>query len=278
MNGLLKRTTVGLTLAGLLLMSAMPAMAADHESRIRVLHASPDAPAVDVYLNDEIVDALTNVPFGVISDYLTVPAGDHNVKVYPTGDTTTAVIDADVTLDANTSYTVAAINEVASIQPEIFVDNPALDYDKALVRVVHLSPDAPGVDVAPDGADPADAVVMNLEFPNATDYLALDAGSYDLEVRLAGTDTVALQLDPLSLEAGTAYSVFAIGSAGDPPLGDNALTALVAVDGRAMPDTSMATEPASTGALPLMLIVALTVGAATFVLLVGRGRLASTTR
>ena len=59
------------------------ASASDH-AMVRVLHASPDAPAVDVYLDDAKVDALTNVPFGTISGYLEIPSGDHNIKVYAT--------------------------------------------------------------------------------------------------------------------------------------------------------------------------------------------------
>ena len=272
MKAFIKRTTVTATLTGLLLMSALPVAADDH-ARVRVLHASPDAPAVDVYLNDEIVGALTNVPFGVISDYLTIPAGTHNVKVYLTGDTTSPVIDADVTVEANGAYTVAAINPVASIQPAVLVDNPAVNSGEALVRVVHFSPDAPGVDVAPDGSEPADAVVQNLEFPDDTGYLGLPGGSYDLEVRLAGTTDVALQLDPLSIEAGNAYSVFAIGSAAADPLGGNALTALVTLDAQALPDSSTV-RPIQAG-LPVALIASLMLGIATFVLVVSRGRFAT---
>ena len=81
----------------LLLAIAIPATAAD-AARVRVLHASPDAPNVDIYLDDTKVDALTNVPFKAISAYLSVPSGAHNVKVVPTGGTVTdAVIDAGVT-------------------------------------------------------------------------------------------------------------------------------------------------------------------------------------
>ena len=50
----------------LFLAVAIPATAAD-TSRVRVLHASPDAPNVDIYLDDVKVDALTNVPFKTIS-------------------------------------------------------------------------------------------------------------------------------------------------------------------------------------------------------------------
>lgn len=39
------------------------------------------------------------------------------------------------------------------------------------------------------------------------------AGSYDLEVRVAGTSTVALELPGVTLESGKTYTVFAVGSA-----------------------------------------------------------------
>src|SRR5688572_8134384 len=82
--------------AGVLTLSLAGVATAADTAQVRVLHASPDAPAVDVYLDDTIVGPLTNVPFGTISGYLEVPAGDHNVKVYATGSTTDPVIDADV--------------------------------------------------------------------------------------------------------------------------------------------------------------------------------------
>ena len=37
----------------------------------------------------------------------------------------TAVIDADVSVDAGMAYTIAAINPVVSIEPKVLVDNPA---------------------------------------------------------------------------------------------------------------------------------------------------------
>ena len=216
--------------AGILTLSVAGVATAADTAKVRVLHASPDAPAVDVYLDDTIVDALTNVPFGTISGYLPVPAGDHNVKVYATGTTTAPVIDADVTLAAGASYTIGATGAVASITAQVLQDKPSPDCDGASVRVVHFSADAPAVDIATAGSDPADAVVKNLEYPNATGYVALPAGSYDLEVRLAGTTTVALDLPDVAVEACNAYSVFAIGSAATPPVGDNALQVAVAVD------------------------------------------------
>lgn len=268
MNSIFKRTAAVVGLVGLLVLSASP-VAAQDGARVRVLHASPDAPAVDVYLNDTIVDALTNVPFGTLSDYLTIPAGDQNIKVYATGTTMDPVIELDATVDAGMAYTIAAVNPVASIDSAVFVDDPSLDYEMAMVRVVHLSPDAPNVDIAPDGADP---VVSNLAFPDATDYLALPAGTYDLEVRVAGTDTVALQLDPLDLMGGRAYSVFAIGSAAEEALGGNALDAIVALDAETLPDTAAIDETTVGGFSLMTMALLLAIGAAAFAIFAVAGR------
>jgi hypothetical protein len=272
-----KRSIGILAATALLAISALPALAADN-AQLRVLHASPDAPAVDIWINDAVVDDLTDVPFGTLSDYLEVPAGDYNVKVFAAGTDTDPVIDANVSLSAGKAYTAAAIGEVAAITAAVFEDGGMDASDKAMARVIHLSPDAPAVDVAPDGADPADAVVKGLEFPDATDYLALDAGSYDLEVRLAGTTDVALQLDPVDLEAGMAYSIFAIGSAAAEPLGGNALQILIGIDPTMLPDSAMgAQEMAATGA-PILLVAGL-LGVAAFALtLVSRRRVEVTNR
>ena len=273
MTRLARSALAGLTIFTLLLLSAMPALAND-DARIRVLHTSPDAPAVDIWIDGQVVDGLTDVPFGTISDYMAVPAGSYNVKVFATGTDTSPVIDANVAVEANMAYTIAATGALADITPTILVDDPTLDYDSAQVRVVHFSPDAPAVDVAPDGAEP---VFSNLAFPNDTGYAALPAGTYDLEVRVAGTMDVALQLDPLMLAGGNAYSVFAIGSAAAEPLGGNELSVLIASDGILLPDSSTAIGQVPQPD-PLPLIAAALLGIATFSLIIGRSRFAVPTR
>jgi hypothetical protein len=240
------RRIARVAIAGSLLLSVAGPVSAADTALVRVLHASPDAPAVDVYLDDTIVGALTNVPFGTISGYLDIPAGAHNVKVYATGTSTGAVIDANVTVAAGQRYTIAATNAVASIEAQVIEDNPTPSCATAQVRVVHLSADAPAVDVATAGAAPADAVVKNLAYPSAATALDLPAGTYDLEVRLAGTTTVALALPDVAVEACNSYSVFAVGSSATPAVGGNALRVVVAVDATATPAaTPAATAPAT---------------------------------
>ena len=66
-----------LMVLGLALMMALalaaPALAQGAgQAQVRVAHLAPDAPNVDVYVNDEPV--LTDVPYTTISDYLSLPA------------------------------------------------------------------------------------------------------------------------------------------------------------------------------------------------------------
>lgn len=198
---------------------------------VRVAHLSPDAPNVDVWINGAKVEALINVPFKAVSKYLSLPAGEITVWVVPTGKTEPKVVDAKLKIEAGKMYTVAAtglLSPAAGQQkfaPVVIVDTlPTLASGKTAVRVVHTSPNAPAVDVALKGGA---VLIPALAFPKESSYLVLDGGSYNLEVRAAGTTTVALPLDGVKLEAGKIYTVFAVGLLGDAksPLG-----VVVAVD------------------------------------------------
>lgn len=98
--------------------------------------------------------------------------------------------------------------------------------DVAYIRVSHLIPDVPGVDIHVNGGD---AVITNLEWPNINDanYLEVPAGTYDFQVSLAGqgADNAAIEIVGLPLDAGTYYTAMASGS-----LGAGDLSALALVD------------------------------------------------
>lgn len=218
--------------AMLALLAAAPVAAAEGDAHVRVLHGSPDAPSVDVFVDGAKVDALSGLEFGDLTDYVALPGGTYAVKVCATADATVCPIDVPaLAVSDDTKYTIAATNVLASIEAQVLVDAPSPTEDKTQVRVVHFSADTPAVDVLTQ--DGSATVVDNVAYPNATGYLSLDAGSYDLKV-CADADNTVCPLDPgaLDLAAGRSYSVFAIGS-----LAGETLTAAVGVDGVAAPAT-----------------------------------------
>ena len=182
------------------------------QAQVMVVHASPNGPAVDVRVNNTV--ALSGVTYPNNSTYTGVNAGSTNIKVSPAG-TTTNVIDANVTLAANTNYSVFAIDSVAKIKAAVVTDNlTAPAAGKAHVRFFHFSPNAPAVDIAVMGGP---VLFSNRTFNDQSGNTALanftpvDAATYNLEVILAGTNTVVLSVPNVPITAGKIYTVFAKG-------------------------------------------------------------------
>jgi hypothetical protein len=177
-------------------------------AQVSVVHASPDAPAVDIYLND--AEVLSDVTFFTASDYLEVPAGDQRIRVVPAGASPDeAVIDGVFTFSANGAYTVAAIGTLANIRAVSFDDDlSSTPAGEARVSVFHFSPDAPAVDVKL-----ADGTVLfsNLAFGSGVEG-TVPAGTYDIIVTPAGaSEPVVIDLPGTTVEAGNLYNVYATG-------------------------------------------------------------------
>lgn len=220
---------------------------------VRVAHNSPDAPAVDVYVAGK--KTLSNVPFGAVSDYLSVPGGTYAIKVLPAGAAAdaTGVIEANVTVEGGRAYTIAAMGKLAAIGPVVLSDDrSAPGAGKARVRLVHASPDAPAVDVAVKGGP---VLFSNIAFKAASAFGEVAAGTYDLEVRAAGTTTVALAVPGVKLEAGRTYSVFALGLLqGQPALKAQPVVDATATNAPGMPRTGLGGAAPTELPLSLMLV------------------------
>jgi hypothetical protein len=189
------------------------------EARVRVVHASPDAPNVDVVVDGATV--LSNVPFGAASVYLPVDAGNRQFQVRPAG-SSTAVIDANQDLDDGNDYTIIASGLVANISALALRDDNAVPAaGQVRLRVVHGAPSAPAVDVyvtAPGAdLDAATPTLTSVPFGAASDYLEVPAGNYQVRVTVAGTRTVAIDTGTLSLAAGEVRTAIALDAPGGGP-------------------------------------------------------------
>ena len=185
-------------------------------AQVRVVHASPDAPNVDVLVDGTV--ALANVPYRTASSYLEAPAGSRNLRVRPTG-TTTVVIDANANLAASGAYTVLAAGRVASLAPLVLQDDltaPAAGNIK--LRLVHAAPSAGNVDIyvtAPT-TDLATATptLTAVPFRTASAYLQVPAGTYRVRITPAGTKTVAIDVNNVALTAGQIRTAVALDAPG----------------------------------------------------------------
>ena len=206
MNKMLMIGALSLTAAGAQTMNMKNA-------EVRVVHASPDAPAVDVYVDG--MRTVANAAFKAVTPYGDVPAGKHHVVITVAGDKDKKVIETDVDLKAGTYYTVAATGKVADLKLSVFTASGLnMNKGKAQLNVYHLSPGAPNVDVL--AVDMGNAkVVNNLAYGKKSTVLVNPMGVNVNVVPSGKMEPVVANLKGISVAGGKSYSVFAFGIVGE---------------------------------------------------------------
>ncbi|WP_051531523.1 DUF4397 domain-containing protein [Clostridiisalibacter paucivorans] len=187
----------------------------EKSSYMRVLHASPDAPPVDVYLNDTLL--VEGLPYKRFTEYIALVPGIYNIKVFASGTRRNPVIDTEVDVFPNSNYTVAATGLLEDIKPMVINDTAMmLPSGKAQIKFVHLSPDAPAVDVlTSDGT----ILFRNIEFREVSPNRMIDPNRYTLQVRPSGGNRVVLTVPNVNIRPNRYYTVYAVGEvSGEAPL------------------------------------------------------------
>lgn len=175
-------------------------------AQIRILHASPNTPAVDIYVNGQRI--VQNITFKQHSNYVSLPQGQYRIDVYPTSTQSAPLFSAIVPAMGGYIYTIAAAGDIAKLQLLSFADGTYLPYGKAKIRFTHLSPDAPAIDLAMKDSD---ILFANVPFKQATEFLEVSPGGADLDVHVAGMKNVILSLSDVKVEANKIYNIYAIG-------------------------------------------------------------------
>ena len=191
----------------------------NNSSLVRVFHAAPQAPNVDVYVNDQMV--FSNLAFGDFTRYVYLDEGEYNVSVYLAGQKDRPVINQMVDVPSQQIFTIAATGNLDNLGllviPDKVSKSPSQNYSS--IRIIHLSPNAPGVDILVDG----DTLFEDISFGEGTDYVDLNPGTYNVNVVLNTDKSVVLPLK-VTLNPDKIYTIYIIGN---PPT----LQAVQVVDG-----------------------------------------------
>ena len=197
-------------------------------ARLQIVHASPDAPAVDVRVNGDVL--IPGLEFPNATGFVEVAPDTYSVSVTVAGNPgAIAIGPVDLTFEPGVRYSVLAVNELAAIEALILDDDSRNVATNAKVRIVHASPTAADVDiyVTAVGADINNEAptLENIPFKANTGFLALPAGDYDVTVTPTGTKTAAIGPATISIADGGIYTAIAR----DPLPGEAAL-GLIALD------------------------------------------------
>ncbi len=127
-----------------------------NQALVRVVHASPDAPPVDVAVQGGQV-LFSNVGFPSASGYITVPAGTVNLEIRQAGTSNVVRSVPNVTLNGATVYSIFAIgllNGQPSLSALPVVDAPPIQTCQTLVGAAAQATGTPSVTGTPQTATP----------------------------------------------------------------------------------------------------------------------------
>lgn len=179
----------------------------NNSSLVRIFHAAPQAQNIDVYVNDQMV--FNDLAFGDFTKYVYLDEGEYNVSVYVAGQKDRPIINQMVDISSQQIFTVAATGNLDNLGllviPDKVSKSPSQSYSS--LRVIHLSPNAPGVDILVDG----DTLFEDISFEEGTDYVDLNPGTYNVNVVLNTDKSIVLPLK-VTLNPDKIYTIYIIGN------------------------------------------------------------------
>jgi hypothetical protein len=183
-------------------------------SMLRLLHGSPGVENVDIYVNGNRV--LRDFSYKSNSSHMQLQPGKYQIDIYPAGESVSTVISKKISVEPGRIYTAAIAGPANNLRLLTFEDSPQTPVGETKARFIHLSPDAPAVDITGKNGD---VIFPNVSYKQATTYLALTPMTVTLEAKVAGTKNTVLTIPDVKLEPNNAYTIVAVGTAkGEPPI------------------------------------------------------------
>jgi Domain of unknown function (DUF4397) len=218
---LLKTLPLVLALAAL---SIFASCGGSSNAQVRVVHAIPDAGALDITNNGNKI--FTDISFGQTQPtppaYTSVPSGSAAIAAYVTGQTSNPVVQGTGSLSGGSQYTLLLNGFNASNDPIAFLPDNNTQPAAANVefRIINGSPSSPqaGVDVyiVSPGTQLGPGVIPQISalgFAQSSAYVTIPfaSGGYELIITPSGNQTSYVDSDyQFGSSTGTAIRTFVL--------------------------------------------------------------------
>jgi hypothetical protein len=192
----------------------------NQQALLEVLHASPDAPPVNVLLDGQTL--YSSLDYAQGTGQIPVDASTSHtlaIQAQTPGAPTTVIGPLTESFAADTVYTVVAEGPVASIGPVVFSHpQSAIAPSMTRVQVLHAAPAAPSVAVyvtAPGAALASSAPFATFAFKGSVGPTDIPSGEYEIRVTPAGAVTpVLFDSGTVNLEPGEDLLLAAVQNTG----------------------------------------------------------------
>lgn len=176
-------------------------------ANLSIINTSPGLGTFNVYLNGTQVNSGA-LAFGGVLNYVQYSAGDFITK-FTTASSTDALLSKTITLTGNNVYSYFVIDKGEKMDGLLITDvmNVA-STEKAFIRFIHLSPDTKALDfaIAEKGN-----IISNKSYKEASEFTAVDAGTYNLQLKDHDSQELKTSLEASTLTAGKYYTIISRG-------------------------------------------------------------------
>ena len=193
---------------------------------VSIYHAAPDAPDLDIVVDGRVIN-FNPFDYTSYSGYLNFFTGDREIK-FRAENANNALIDTTFSFENGKVYSLFAVNKLPDVEALLVVDSASSPAQgKAMVRFVHLSPDAPAYDISTENA--STPLFAAKSFKQATVFQEVDAGTFTFEVKNAGSADVILSAEDVEILPGKYYTIITRGFV-NPPSGNNNVLSVEVLD------------------------------------------------
>lgn len=198
----------------------MPAPVTDTVAYVSLYHVSPDAPPLAIRVDDNRIN-FNPFQYTEHTGYLRFYTGERNLLFTPF-DASNTLLQTTADLEDDMLYSVFVTGTANDLEALVTEDEiPEADAGNTLLRVVHVSPDAPAVNLSTTGDEP---LFANISYRNASGFTEIPAGSTSFEVTAADGDEVLASVDNVNFLAGRVYTLLIRGYQNPPAGNTNALS------------------------------------------------------
>ncbi len=189
-------------------------------ANLRVLHAAPDEPDVNILIDGNTVNS--NLAYSANTGYISVSSGSRHLQVEAIN-SSTPIVDTTLTLADSTNTTVI-VTGTTTISPIVLTDDTTTPTSgTAEIRLVNAAPSMGGADVyvVPTGTSivGVSPLVSGITFQTASPYqsLTITAGTsanYDVYFTEPGTKLAELATSGISITSGSALTFVSMNNVG----------------------------------------------------------------
>jgi hypothetical protein len=176
-------------------------------SGLMVVNASPGLGTFNFYAGANKVNSAA-LPFLGTVPYFQIAPGATTIK-FTNASSIESLLTKTVTLEAEKPYSFFLINDVPQLDGILLKDDLSpTSTDKAFIRFINLSPNAPALDLVQTGGS---VLISDKSFKAASDFVLADAKAYSFELKNKATGEIVATLKDIKLIAGKMYTIAACG-------------------------------------------------------------------